>query len=854
MAKTSHQRAAAQAGRAPSRTTTKEKATKKRGKAIFKDRQIKRIKKSKQERAAKKHEADEKPKATPVLLRSEKGAEGVSEKPRRDSAFTDRMNVDDFMEHGFMQAMEDNEEDDDEDDEEDEEEDGEEEEESDEVDESEEDEPQPKLGKASKHKADLLALQKQDPAFFEYMKKTDPKLLNFTAEDEEDEEEDDDEDDDDDDMDEDEAAAAAEAFGGEDIESSDEEEDDEAEVESDEEEEMAAAPSKSKKAKVSVPLIEVTPEMVRGWQKALMGKENSASLKEVVTAFRAAVRFGDASNAEDEVYTFSSGHVFNLLMQFCLQHMDDMLRRHVAGSASAASASKKTKGGAERPDQWTHWKKHASVVKTYLTQLLVFTGQLTESAMIAVAIQQCHRLMPFFLVLPKLAPKLLKASLKAWSTDESSGGSQQITLLGFAIVRQLAVTLPYPFVESCFKGLYLAYAQAAAKTSRSTLPHIVLMASCFVDLCAVDAHAAYTHAFVYIRQLAIHLRNAIQKASPEASRQVYNWQFVNCMRLWAQVLCAHGRSTTAPLRQLVYPLVQVCLGTARLLPSIRYAALRLQCARILNQLSVELRIYIPVAPLLLEALQFSELSKSPKAAKEGKPLDWTTMVKASASECALRVYQEGMLHETLYCLAEHLFSMCTSISFPEMTAPTVLALRSAAKTTKIVALQKRCKRLLAQVETQAKYIAQKRDLVDFAPSDVAACADFLKAEREAESSPFAKWFAGERADAQRAETRRQEEAAAQAAGVKVDEDDDDGGKRKRGGDDEEDEEDEEEAPKKAKKEAKEAKAAKKKAKAKEASEAGKKAKKAKAKKGGDGSGVEDEVDELRMEDLESDSD
>ena len=68
--------------------------------------------------------------------------------------------------------------------------------------------------------------------------------------------------------------------------------------------------------------------------------------------------------------------------------------------------------------------------------------------------------------------------------------------------------------------------------------------------------------------------------------------------MWAQVLCAQARSSSTPLRQLVYPLVQVTLGTARLLPSIRYAPLRFQCCRILNQLCAELGIYVrrPNAP------------------------------------------------------------------------------------------------------------------------------------------------------------------------------------------------------------------------------------------------------------------
>ena len=43
-----------------------------------------------------------------------------------------------------------------------------------------------------------------------------------------------------------------------------------------------------------------------------------------------------------------------------------------------------------------------------------------------------------------------------------------------------------------------------------------------------------------------------------------------------QVLCAQGRDPKGPLRQLLYPLVQVCVGVAKLLPNIRFAPLRFQ--------------------------------------------------------------------------------------------------------------------------------------------------------------------------------------------------------------------------------------------------------------------------------------
>ena len=180
-------------------------------------------------------------------------------------------------------------------------------------------------------------------------------------------------------------------------------------------------------------------------------------------------------------------------------------------------------------------------------------------------------------------------------------------------------------------------------TNRKTLPRLALMSSCFVDLCGIDPGATYQHAFVYIRQLAIHLRNAIQKPTADAYRQVYNWSYVNCLRLWAQVLCAHARQHTAPLRQLLYPLVQVTTGVARLLPNIRFAPLRLQCLRVLNQCAAELQVYIPVAPLVLEVFRFAELSHKPTGAAAEKLLDWAVMLKVSKTDSGRRDYQEGMM-------------------------------------------------------------------------------------------------------------------------------------------------------------------------------------------------------------------
>eukprot|EP00041_Stephanoeca_diplocostata_P019762 m.429891 g.429891 ORF g.429891 m.429891 type:complete len:143 (+) comp21389_c0_seq5:1602-2030(+) len=57
-----------------------------------------------------------------------------------------------------------------------------------------------------------------------------------------------------------------------------------------------------------------------------------------------------------------------------------------------------------------------------------------------------------------------------------------------------------------------------------------------VELYRLDAVASYQHAFVYIRQLAIHLRNASLAKKKDTHLQVYNWQYLYAIRVWSKLL------------------------------------------------------------------------------------------------------------------------------------------------------------------------------------------------------------------------------------------------------------------------------------------------------------------------------
>jgi len=87
---------------------------------------------------------------------------------------------------------------------------------------------------------------------------------------------------------------------------------------------------------------------------------------------------------------------------------------------------------------------------------------------------------------------------------------------------------------------------------------MVLLQTSLVELMKMDVATGYQMCFVYIRQLAISLRNA-QMKSHTSQQSIISWQFLRCMQLWSQLICEEPSS----LKPLVYPLVQICLSSIK---------------------------------------------------------------------------------------------------------------------------------------------------------------------------------------------------------------------------------------------------------------------------------------------------
>ena len=143
--------------------------------------------------------------------------------------------------------------------------------------------------------------------------------------------------------------------------------------------------------------------------------------------------------------------------------------------------------------------------------------------------------------------------------------------------------------------MHLNYVRHSRLTTLSSLPVIVFMRNCVVEMFGLSPILSYQLVFVYTRQLAQQLRTAFSDSGGKV--KVGTWPFLHSLELFVASLCEIPGET---LRLLVFPVTQVLLGTAQLLCSAQFSPLRLHVARLLLELVDKTGMFIPIAPLLLE--------------------------------------------------------------------------------------------------------------------------------------------------------------------------------------------------------------------------------------------------------------
>ncbi|KAJ5265256.1 hypothetical protein N7524_006274 [Penicillium chrysogenum] len=611
------------------------------------------------------------------------------------------------------------------------------------------------------HKDQLESLKEKDPEFYKYLKENDSELLEFGEQGD---------------------LSEVDALS-----------------ESEEPEDEGPAKKKKKKSKKEEEEPEdetLTIEMVKKWQKLMEEQNSIRAMRQAVLAFRAAAYVNDPE-APEQKYTISDKNVYHQVLVTALNTIPKVLAHHLPVKESASGKIRVSLDSKKFKTLTPLIKSHTASVH----QLLV---NLSDASTLKLTLASIEPMLPYLLQFRKVLKTLVKIVVGIWA-DVSTADATRIT--GFLILRRLMVLGDAGIRESVLKATYEGVVKGSRNTTVHTLAGVNLMKNSAAEIWGIDQNVSYTAGFSFIRQLAMHLRKSITNTSKESYKTIYNWQYVHSLDFWSRVLSQHcdglveaqvGKQSA--LRPLIYPVVQITLGAMRLIPTATYFPLRFQLTRSLLRISRATGTYIPLSASLLEVLTSAEMRKHPKSSTL-KPLEFNTAIRAPKSYLRSRTYQDGVGEQVAELLSEFFVLWSKHIAFPELSVPIIVSLKRWLKQVsarsggnKNAKINQMILLLVQKVETNARWIEERRLNVTYAPRNRSGVESFLK-DVDWETTPVGAFVKTQRKlRAERAavleEGRIEEEKRRQEAKKNGGEDEDMGGVA--GSDDGSEDEDEEE--------------------------------------------------------------
>lgn len=551
----------------------------------------------------------------------------------------------------------------------------------------------------------LEGLADKDPEFYKYLASNDKGLLDF------------------------------EGVNPMDAISDDEEEEEEGKHDDGkgDEDEEDAPKDKSKK-------IEITKALVAQWDKQ-MNKPSIKLLQNVVSAFKTAVYINN-SEEKDFRYMITDPNVFADLMFVGLKRVPEAI-------AKLAPYKVNLRGIRAVNDKNENSHRVARVLKSQAGAYITLLQDITNTETAALVLASLQEVLPFYMSYRKILKEIFAAVVEVWSSTPNV----ETQVATYAFLNNATREHPKATLEIVLKSTYSSFLKAARKTNVHTMDLINFSKNSAAELFGIDEQLSYRVGFEYVRQLAIHLRNTITNTSSvtatlgkDSYKAIYNWQFCHSLDFWSRVLALqcnpekellNHKNQESPLRSLIYPLVQVTLGTIRLIPTAQFFPLRFYLIRSLIRLSQGTGVYIPIYPLISEILTSTAFTKPGKMAKL-QAVDFDYNIKVNQQYLGTKTYQDGLSEQFLELTSEFFVLFSKSIAFPELVTPAVLSLRRFMKKSKNVRFNKQLQQLVEKLNANAAYITSKRADVQYGPSNKAEVQAFLK-EVSWESTPIGQY-------------------------------------------------------------------------------------------------------------------
>ncbi|KAG5327214.1 NOC2L protein, partial [Pseudoatta argentina] len=513
------------------------------------------------------------------------------------------------------------------------------------------------------HKKSLIKLQDIDPDFYKYMKENDKNLLDFEISD------DDDDDDDNSLVDLDDAYISEENL----------------EIASyDSDLSLEETESNSKK---------ITIQLLKTWQQEIQTDKSIDTIKCVIEAFHAALNIVAVSSDTTTQYKIEgSAATFNGVVQLCIMHLPDAFKRILKLDAEL-----------QKPYKSKKFEKIQKVLKLYLSDLikLLQSIALSNSAILTVLLKHLRQMLPYFQSFSFLIKLLFKILLKLWSS-----GEETVPVIAFLNILHIATSKEF-ILEELLETMYEKYVRTVKFISLNILPRINFMRQSLLEIYLLDHNISYSHAFLHIRQLAIDLKNAVTLKNKKNLQAVYNWQYINSLRFWTELMTKSKDKSM--LRSLLYPLVQIIIGTIKINPTAQYYPLRFYCLEILIIISKETGTFIPILPFLLEILESYDFNKRHKTVTmKMKPISFDCILKVSKSQFIENDFKDGIIETIYHLILEHAASESHKIYFPELYTPCIIQLKEFLEKCHVAIYCKKMKLLLNMIEENRKHIETER--------------------------------------------------------------------------------------------------------------------------------------------------
>lgn len=533
--------------------------------------------------------------------------------------------------------------------------------------------------------------------------------------------------------------------------------------------------------------IEVTLDLVKKWDTELEKKPSLKLIKNVTQAFKSAVNINEAkdgsSSMESEYkYFVTKESVFNKLLFLTLKKLPKAIHKLFP---LQTKFNKEQNIQVRLVKSSEKIKQLSSVLKSHAFSLITLLSDISKTNLnlrfILLTLSSIYDVFPYLLSFRTLIKRLVGSMVGLWSSlilssdisknveDDDDTLFQQESLaekvnvdsfldmnvLVFSVIlnlsKEYSSNILETIINSCYEGflkrsltLPTSISLDSSETDLITYKKHKLMEflkAGLVDLFKIDVNLSYQVAFKYIRKLSIHLRNFLKNNSniknendnSKNLRLVYNWQFIQSLDLWTKLLgdvC--GKTTTSgnkkpiSLQELIYPVVQIAVGTMKLNAGPIYFPLKFYLFKSLTHLSAQTLTYIPLLNIYVELLEsgifnknFTGKSNQKKGSQVIQVSSYMTTqgIKVSKNFVNTAEYQLYVINNYLYSLQKYLYLYINSLAFPEFSFIVAKKLKQFSKrhasvhrkNRNIIYFIKEVNNLVTKINENAKFVSLKRD-------------------------------------------------------------------------------------------------------------------------------------------------